>query len=60
MSTKFINPTSRVAIAERIAERKRRASDQNDLILLGERDDPDAPFTKDEARVKALKWLWRH
>jgi hypothetical protein len=60
MPNKFDNPTGRVAIAERIAERQRRTSDCSDLIMLGERDTPDSPFTKAEARAEALKWFWQH
>ena len=60
MPNKFINPTGRTAIAERIAERQRRAGNQSDLILLSERDSPDAPFSKAEARAEALKWFWQH
>jgi hypothetical protein len=60
MPTKFLNPTGRAAIAERIAERQRRSNDCGDLIMLGERDLPDAPFSKAEARTEALKWFWQH
>ena len=52
MST-FINRTSRVAIAGRIAER-RRADNWNELTMRG---DYHLPFGKAEARAEAARWL---
>ena len=49
MSESFINRTSRVAIAGRIAERL-----WNELSLRG---DYHTPFGKTEARAEATKWL---
>jgi hypothetical protein len=54
MST-FINWTSRVAIAGRIAER-RCADNWNELTMRG---DYHVPFGKAEARAEAAKWLWQ-
>jgi hypothetical protein len=53
MSDSFINRTSRVAIAGRVAERL-RPQGWNELTLRG---DYHAPFGKTEARVEAAKWL---
>ncbi len=47
----FLNWTSRVAIAGRIAE-WRRPKSWNDLAISG-----DLAFGKDEARAKAAMWL---
>jgi hypothetical protein len=67
MSNTLMNPTSWIAIAERIGERQRRMTSSNELmissnelIMLGEREFPDAPFTKAEARAEVLKWVWQH
>jgi hypothetical protein len=53
MSDSFINRTSRVAIAGRVAERL-RPQGWNELTLRG---DYHAPFGKTEARVEAAKCL---
>jgi hypothetical protein len=47
MST-FTNPTSRVAIDARIAERRR-----------GNDDDYYPPTAKAKARAELVKWLWQ-
>jgi hypothetical protein len=60
MSITFINPTSRIAIAGRIAERQHQTPSRDELILLGERDFTEVPFTRAEAKAEALKWLWQH
>jgi hypothetical protein len=51
MSDSFINQTSRVAIAGRVAEHHRP---WNELTLRG---DYHPPFGKIEARAEATKWL---
>ena len=51
MSSSFINQTSRVAIAGRVAEHHRP---WNELTLRG---DYHPPFGKIEARAEAAKWL---
>ena len=53
------NPASRSAIARRIVERGHITPKDDELISLGERDFTDAPFTLDEAKAEALKWLWQ-
>jgi hypothetical protein len=53
MSNTFVNWTSRVAIAGRVAER-RRPHQRNELTILG---DYRLPFGKAEARAEAAKWL---
>ena len=54
MSITFINRTSRVAIAGRVAERRRQPQNWNELKMLG---DYHLPFGKAEARTEAAKWL---
>ena len=53
MSNTFVNWTSRVAIAGRVAE-QRRPHEWNELAMLG---DYHLPFGKTEARAEAAKWL---
>jgi uncharacterized protein YjiS (DUF1127 family) len=60
MSNTLMNPTSWIAIAERMAERQRRTTSSNELIMLGEREFSDAPLTKAEVRAEVLKWVWQH
>ena len=55
MSNIFMNWTSRVAIAGRIAER-RRLQNCNELAMPG---DYHLPFGKTEARAEAAKWVWQ-
>ena len=52
MSNTFVNWTSWVAIAGRIAEESR--ADRNELPMLG---DYRLPFGKVEAKAEAAKWL---
>ena len=54
MSDTFMNWTSRVAIAGRVAESRRLSHSSNDLMLPG---DYHLPFGRIEARTEALKWL---
>ena len=51
---------TRHAIAERIAERQRRANRHNELVSLCGRDFADEPFTQADAKAEALKWFWQH
>ena len=60
MSNTLMNPTSWIAIAERMAERQRRTTSSNELVMLGEREFSDAPLTKAEVRAEVLKWVWQH
>ena len=55
MSNTFMNWTSRVAIAGRIAER-RRVQNCNEPAMPG---DYHLPFGKTEARAEAAKWVWQ-
>jgi hypothetical protein len=55
MSNSFLNWTSRVAIAGRVAE-ERRSQSLNELTIPG---DYHTPFGKAEAQTKAAKWLWQ-
>ena len=52
MSNIFVNWTSWVAIAGRVAEQRR--ADRNELPMLG---DYHLPFGKVEAKAEAAKWL---
>ncbi len=55
MSNSFLNWTSRVAIAGRVAER-RRLDETGELTTPG---DYHLPFAKVDAGTKAAKWLWQ-
>ena len=55
MSNSFLNWTSRVSIAERVAE-ERRSESWNELTIPA---DNHTPFGKAEAQTKAAKWLWQ-
>jgi hypothetical protein len=60
MNIAFANPTGRTAIAERIAERQRRANRHDELVSLCGRYLADEPFTQAEAKAETLKWFWQH
>ena len=55
MSNSFLNWTSRVAIAGRVAE-KRRSEIWNEQTIPG---DYHVPFGRTEAQTKATTWLWQ-
>jgi len=55
MSNTFVNWTSRVTIAARVAER-RRPQTPDEPTIPG---DYHLPFGKAEAQTKAAKWLWQ-
>ena len=55
MLNSFLNWTSRVAIAGRVAQ-ERRSESWNELTIPG---DYHMPFGKAEAQTKAAKWLWQ-
>jgi hypothetical protein len=55
MLNSFLNWTSRVAIAGRVAQ-ERRSESWNELTIPG---DYHMPFGKAEAQTKATKWLWQ-
>jgi hypothetical protein len=54
MSNTFLNWTSRVAIAGRVAERQ-RPHNWNEFPA----GDYHLPFGKAEAQAEAAKWLWQ-
>lgn len=56
MSVTFINWSSRVAIAGRIAEERRLLESWIELMIPG---DYHMPVGKTEARAEAGKWLWQ-
>jgi hypothetical protein len=56
MSGDFINWTSRVAIAGRIAKWRRQPQGWNETKISG---DEFQPFGKAEARAQAAKWFWQ-
>ena len=56
MSVTFINWSSRVAIAGRIAEERRLFESWNEPTIPG---DYYLPVGKTEARAEAGKWLWQ-
>jgi hypothetical protein len=55
MSVTYVNWTSRVAIAGRVAETRRQFHSLNESTIHG---DYHLPFDKIEARTEALKWIW--
>ena len=55
MSATFMNWTSRVAIAGRVAEWRRVSRGWDDLIP----GDYHPPFGHGQARAEAAKWLWQ-
>jgi hypothetical protein len=55
MANSFMNGTSRVAIAGRVAE-ERRSESSSELTIPG---DYHMPFGRAEAQTKAAKWLWQ-
>ncbi len=59
MFTTVINPTSRVVIAGRIAELRRRMDGHNDVMMLSDRELCDLPFSRARARAEVAKWFWQ-
>jgi len=55
MSVTYVNWTSRVAIAIRVAKTRRQLHSSNESTIQG---DYHLPFGKIEARTEALKWIW--
>ena len=55
MSVTYVNWTSRVAIAIRVAKTRRQFHSSNESTIQG---DYRLPFGKIEARTEALKWIW--
>ena len=55
----FPAPASRITIAARVAEWRRRTRSRNELSMLSEAQFGDAPFTRSEARAEVAKWFWQ-
>lgn len=56
MSITFLNWTSRVAIAGRVAEMHRQFHSSNEPTIQGTY---RLPLGKIDARTEALNWIWR-
>ena len=56
MSNTFTDWTSRVAIAARVAEERRRPESWNELTT---REDYDLPLDKVEYQIRPAKWPWQ-
>ena len=56
MSVTFLNWTSRVAIAGRVAEMRRQFHSSNESTIQGAY---RLPLGKIDARTEALNWIWR-
>jgi len=56
MSITFLNWTSRVAIAGRVAEMHRQFHSSNEPTIQGDY----LTLGKIDARTEALKWIWRY
>jgi len=54
MSVTYVNWTSRVAIAGRVAETRRQSYSSNASTMQG---DHHLPFGRTEAWTEALKWI---
>ena len=55
----FPAPASRIAIAARAAEWRRRMRSRNELTMFGESQFADLPFGRSEARAEVAKWFWQ-
>ena len=55
MSVTYVNWTSRVAIAGRVAEMRRQFHSSNEPTIQGDY----LTLGKIDARTEALKWIWR-
>lgn len=53
MSVTYVNWTSRVAIAGRVAELRRQSHSSNEPMIHGDY----LPFGRIEARTEALRWI---
>ena len=53
------NPTSRIAIAARVAEWRRRMRSRNELTTFVDQQFGDLPFARTEARAEIAKWFWQ-
>jgi uncharacterized protein YjiS (DUF1127 family) len=55
----FPAPVSRIVIATRVAEWRRRARCRHELTMFSERQFDDLPFGRAEARAEVAKWFWQ-
>jgi uncharacterized protein YjiS (DUF1127 family) len=55
----FSNPASRIAIAARVAEWRRRIRSRHELATFSERQFSDRPFGRAEVRAEIAKWFWQ-
>jgi uncharacterized protein YjiS (DUF1127 family) len=55
----FPAPASRIAIAARVAEWRRRVRGRSELTMFTEPSFGDVPFTRSEARAEVAKWFWQ-
>jgi len=55
----FPAPVSRIAIAARVAEWRRRARSRHELTMFGDHEFGDRPFARTEARAEVAKWFWQ-
>lgn len=55
----FPAPASRVTIAARVAEWRRRARSRHALTTFADQQFGDLPFARTEARAEVAKWFWQ-
>lgn len=55
----FPAPISRITIAARVAEWRRRARGRRELMMFSEQQFGDLPFGRAEARAEIAKWFWQ-
>ena len=55
----FPAPASRITIAARAAEWRRRIRSRNELTMFSELQFGDVPFGRTEARAEVAKWFWQ-
>jgi uncharacterized protein YjiS (DUF1127 family) len=55
----FPTPVSRITIAARVAEWRRRTRSRRELTMFSEQQFGDLPFGRAEARAEIAKWFWQ-
>jgi uncharacterized protein YjiS (DUF1127 family) len=55
----FPHPTSRIAIAARVAEWRARARSRHELSTFGDHQFADLPYGRAEIRAEIAKWFWQ-
>jgi len=58
-ATFFLNPTSRIAIARRIAEWRQHFHSLGGLTIFSDHRPVDLPLTRAEVRAEVAKWYWQ-